>query len=284
MRWRELLDRSVEERRTLLCVGLDTDMNRLNEEERARMDAQFLVNREIIERTSKFAAAYKLNMAFYEAEGPEGMRTLKRTVEHIKTSCPDVLTILDAKKGDIGNTSKAYARSAFEHLDVDSVTLNGYMGKDAVQPFSEDPDRLCFVLCRTSNKAASEIQDIGDDEKLFLKMARIIKGWNDNGNLGMVVGATFPEELLQIRKAVGYQMPVLVPGVGAQGGDLEKVLKNGTDNEGKGILINVSRGIMFAYQKDENRGLDMGDAAELSARRYHDSIIKAMRSLGRWMD
>ncbi len=282
MKWKELLERSVDERRTLLCVGLDTDMNRFSEEERSNLDAQFLVNKEIIDRTHSFAAAYKLNMAFYEAEGPEGMRTLKRTVDYIKTTYPEVLTILDAKKGDIGNTSKAYARSAYEHLDVDSVTLNGYMGRDAIDPFSGDENRLCFVLCRTSNKAASEIQDIGNDEKLFIKMARIIKGWNENGNLGMVIGATYPDELKMIREETGFNMPVLVPGVGAQGGDLEKVLNNGTDDNGKGILINVSRGIMFAFQKDAFKGIEMGDAAEKAAREYHDSILKVMKTLGRW--
>ena len=283
MRWRELLDRSVEERRTLLCVGLDTDMNRFTDEDRSEhLDLQFEINREVIESTHDTAAAYKVNRAVYEAEGPQGLTTLKRTVDHIKSSYPEVLVILDAKTRDIGNTSRAYARSAFQHLDVDSVTLNGYMGRDAIDPFAEDPDRLSFVLCRTSNEAASEVQDIGSNEKFFLKMARIIKGWNDNANLGLVVGATYPDELCIIRKEVGLSMPILVPGIGAQGGDLGKVLKNGTDDKGGNILINVSRGIMFAFQKNEFKGMEPGEAAKIASEEYADSIRKELQSLKRW--
>lgn len=182
MKWRELLDRSVSERRTILCVGLDTDMNKFKDLGIVNR-SQFEINREIIDNTYRHAAAYKLNMAFYEAEGPEGMRDLKRTVDLIKGSHPEILVILDAKKGDIGNTSKAYARAAYGHLGVDSVTLNAYMGRDAVDPFSEDPDKLSFVLCRTSNRTASEVQDHGDGDRLFLKMARLVKVWNRSGNL-----------------------------------------------------------------------------------------------------
>lgn len=282
MRWKDILDRALEDRRTLLCVGLDTDMTRFGGEDTDAEPSQFDINREIIEATSKYAAAYKLNMAFYEVEGEQGIKDLKKTVDLIKEKHPGILVILDAKKGDIGNTSKAYARAAYSHLDVDSVTLNGYMGRDAVDPFSEDPDRLCFVLCRTSNRAASEVQDHGGDKKMFIHMAELIRSWNGNDNLGMVVGATFPEELAQVREIVGHNMPILVPGVGAQGGDLEKVLRFGTDERGGNILINVSRGIMFAYAKDEYKGMKMAEAAEKAAKDYYNSIRKVLEKIGRW--
>lgn len=282
MRWKDILDRALIERRTLLCVGLDTDMTRFRGEGHGSKTSQFEINRQIIEATCRYAAAYKLNMAFYEVEGEQGMRDLKRTVEYLKERHPDVLVILDAKKGDIGNTSKAYARAAYSHLDVDSVTLNGYMGRDAVDPFSEDRDRLCFVLCRTSNRAASEVQDHGGDKKLFVHMAELIESWNEKGNLGMVVGATFPEELSIVRDIVGTGMPILVPGVGAQGGDLEKVLRFGTDERGGNILINVSRGIMFAYTKEDFKGMKMAEAAEKAAHQYHRSIGKVLENIGKW--
>lgn len=281
MRWRNLLDRSADERRTLLCIGLDTDMERLRREGAGHL-TQFEINREIVQNTWETAAAYKLNMAFYEAEGAGGISDLKKTVDLIKEEHPEILVILDAKKGDIGNTSKAYARAAFRHLNVDSVTLNAYMGRDAVDPFSEDPDRLSFVLCRTSNRAASEVQDHGDEEKMYIRMARLVKKWNDNGNLGLVVGATFPEEISTVRSVVGNDMPILVPGVGAQGGDLSKVLELGTDEKGGNVLINVSRGIMFAFSKDDAPVSDLGSYSKEAARSYCDDIKEELERCGRW--
>ncbi len=282
MKWRELLDRSVSERRTILCVGLDTDMNKFKDMGMGDL-SQFEINREIIENTQRFAAAYKLNMAFYEAEGTDGMRDLKRTVDLIKGSHPEILVILDAKKGDIGNTSKAYARAAYNHLGVDSVTLNAYMGRDAVDPFAEDPDKLGFVLCRTSNSSASEVQDHGGEEdRLFLKMAGLVKGWNRQGNLGLVVGATFPDEMALVRKKIGYEMPILVPGVGAQGGDLGKVLEKGTDERGGNILINISRGIMFAFNKKGIPNSEMGRCASEEAGSYIERIREELERCGRW--
>jgi len=280
MDWKEKL-RSSLRRRTLLCVGLDTDMDRFPPHLRTEPDAQFFRNRELIDATADLAAAYKLNQAFYEVQGSKGFDALERTVSYIREEHPGILTILDAKKGDIGNTSKAYARAAFETLGADSITVNGYMGKDAVMPFSEYSDRLVFVLCRTSNRTAGEVQDLGTREgPLFLKMASLISSWNDNGNLGLVVGATFPDELKRIREKVGYDLPVLVPGVGAQGGDLGKVLEHGTDGSGWGALINVSRGIMFAFLEDDRN--DHTDPAREAAMGYLDSIRREMEALGRW--
>jgi orotidine-5'-phosphate decarboxylase len=279
MDWKSKMQSSLE-RRTLLCVGLDTDMDKFPEELSSGELPQFERNRELIDATSDIAAAYKLNQAFYEVNGPEGIIALERTVAYIRDNHPDILIILDAKKGDIGNTSRAYARAAFDKLGFDSITVNGYMGRDAVIPFSEKEDRLVFVLCRTSNKAAGEVQDLRiTDDPLFLRMAELIVDWNENGNLGMVVGATFPEELKTVRERVGYDIPILVPGVGSQGGDLEKVLEYGTDEKGWGVLINVSRGIMFAFLKEGGEYLD---EARKSALRYYDSIEKGMIKLGRW--
>lgn len=274
MSWEAKLNKGVE-KRTILCVGLDTDMDRIED-----FSSQFEVNREIISATRDLAAAYKPNLAFYEKEGAAGIRDLEKTVNLIRDEAPNALIILDAKKGDIGNTSKAYAKAAFEVLGVDAVTLNGYMGKDAVEPFAQYEDRLGFVLCRTSNRSANRIQELRiGDRPLYMEMARAVKEWNERGNLGLVVGATFPEELQLVRKEIGYQIPILVPGIGAQGGDLEDVIKNGTDDDGSGILVNVSRGIMFA-PRYENQSL--GDAARRSAGEYVKKIRVAMERSERW--
>jgi orotidine-5'-phosphate decarboxylase len=279
MDWKEKLESSLK-KRTLLCVGLDTDMDRFPEELRSGELPQFERNKELIDATADLAAAYKLNQAFYEVQGSDGVAALEKTIAYISGKHPDILIILDAKKGDIGNTSKAYARAAFKSLGVDSITVNGYMGKDAVIPFSDYPDKLVFVLCRTSNKTAGEVQDTkAPEDPFYLKMAELIDEWNERGNLGMVVGATFPEEMKRVRMKVGYEMPILVPGVGSQGGDLEKVLEFGTDDVGWGVLINVSRGIMFAFQKE---GGGYKEAARNAALRFHGSIRGGMSSLGRW--
>ncbi|MFW3146259.1 MAG: orotidine-5'-phosphate decarboxylase [Thermoplasmatota archaeon] len=280
MNWKEKLIRGLE-KNSLLCVGLDTDMDRFPEELRSGNDPQFERNREVIDATHEVAAAYKLNQAFYEVEGKNGMESLKRTADYIASGHPEKLVILDAKKGDIGNTSRAYARAAFDGLGVDAVTVNGYMGRDAIEPFSQWEDKLVFVLCRTSNRSAGEVQSlITQGEPLYLSMAGLIDSWNGRGNLGLVVGATFPDELLRIRERVGYEVPILLPGVGTQGGDLKRVLELGTAHGSSNILINVSRGIMFAFEKDPSVGFP--EAAGKAARTYHDSISKIMNELGRW--
>jgi orotidine-5'-phosphate decarboxylase len=156
------------------------------------------------------------------------------------------------------------------------------MGRDAVDPFSEDPDKLSFVLCRTSNRSAADVQDHGDEERLFMKMAKLVKAWNINGNLGLVVGATFPEELDLVRKEVGYDIPILVPGVGAQGGDLGKVLQLGTDGSGGNILINVSRDIMFAFTKEAHGERDIKASASKAAKSYVEMIREELERCGKW--
>ncbi|MGA1872931.1 MAG: orotidine-5'-phosphate decarboxylase [Thermoplasmatota archaeon] len=279
MKWKEKLLSSLE-RRTVLCVGLDTDMDRFPPEMKSGELPQYERNRDLIDATADVAAAYKLNQAFYEVQGIAGVTALEKTVSYITEKHPGILVILDAKKGDIGNTSKAYADAAFDRLGVDSITVNGYMGKDAVSPFSADPDNLVFVLCRTSNGSAGEVQDSpSPEEPFFMYMADLISRWNDKGNLGLVVGATYPEELKMVRERVGTDMPLLVPGIGAQGGDMKKVLEYGTDGRGWGVLINVSRGIMFAFQKD---GGDFAGSARKAALHYNDTVRSMMKELGRW--
>jgi orotidine-5'-phosphate decarboxylase len=269
MTWKEKLENALIAKGSLLCVGLDTDMERFKD---SGLD-QFGINREVIDSTAEYAAAYKLNAAFYECEGIEGARALERTFDHLRRNHPDVLTIYDAKRGDIGNTSKAYAKAAFDVLGADSITLNGYMGKDAITPFQEFADKLCFVLCRTSNRSSGEVQDIkAPNNPFYMEMAKLVSSWNERGNLGLVVGATYPEELGRIRQLVGPDMPILVPGVGSQGGDLKKVLELGTNGNGGGVLINVSRDIMFAFEKTGGNVKDIGPSARKAAEGYLRNI------------
>jgi len=278
-----MVEGSASRRRTLLCVGLDTDMTRFPSDMNAGTDAQFLINKEVIDGTREHAAAYKLNMAFYESEGENGCRAMSRTISYIRETAPDCIAVLDGKKGDIGNTSEAYARAAFVTLNAHSVTLNGYMGSDAVCPFSAYKDRLSFVLCRTSNKSAGQLQDMGAPEApLYLRMAKLVRVWNANNNLGLVVGATFPDELGAVRSEVGPDMLVLVPGVGAQGGDLGKVLELGTNEKGSGVLINVSRDIMFAFQRPQNEGRGLEACAGEAALHYKERVRSVLEGLGRW--
>ena len=283
MDWKSRLDSSMKDRRSLLCIGLDTDMGRFPPDIKENENAQFLINREIVRATADIAAAYKPNLAFYEVEGEKGLRALKDTVMMVREEAPHAITILDAKKGDIGNTSNAYARAAFEMLQADGVTVNPYMGLDAVYPFSKYTDKLVFVLCRTSNKAAPEVQDLTvEGEPFYLRMARTIRGWNQGGNLGVVVGATYPDELGLVREVIGNDMPILIPGIGAQGGNLREVLEKGTNEAGGGVLINISRGIMFAFQQKGEEGTGFAEAAKASAREYYKTILETMESLGRW--
>ena len=278
MDWKDKLHRGLD-KKSILCVGLDTDMDRL----RSDFESQIDVNRMVVDATKDVAAAYKPNLAFYEKEGADGIRSLKDTIIYIREKAPDALIILDGKKGDIGNTSASYAKAAYEEMDVDSVTLNGYMGRDVVEPFIEYSGRLNFVLCRTSNSSADPIQnlDVGG-MPFYLIMAEMIREWNGSGNLGLVVGATYPNELSRIRKSIGFDMPILIPGIGSQGGNLEAVLENGTDQKGGGILINVSRGIMFAYQREEFKGMELGEAAFKASYHYGERIRRCLEDLGRW--
>jgi orotidine 5'-phosphate decarboxylase subfamily 2 len=228
-------------------VGLDADFNKIPKRFLKLKFPQFEFNKWIIEETHKYVAAYKPNSAFYEARGDRGMRELKMTMEYLYKNHPDIFTILDAKRADIGNTNNGYVSAIFDWLNFDAVTIHPYLGREAVEPFLDRKDKGCIILCRTSNPGAGEFQDLKIKEKPIWQIVaeKVSKDWNKNKNCMLVVGATYPKEMKKIRSLVG-EMTFLVPGVGAQGGDLKSVLKVGLNRKGLGLIINSSRGIIFA--------------------------------------
>jgi orotidine-5'-phosphate decarboxylase len=231
---------------SLVCVGLDSDIDRIPEPYRNADNPQFAFNKHIIEQTHAYTAAYKLNSAFYEANSVTGWQAMQTTVAYLRENHPGIFIICDAKRGDLGNSSAAYARSVFDNLDFDAVTLNPYQGQDALAPFLARDDKGCIILCRTSNPSAAEIQELLVEGKpLWWHVAHKIAQWNSKQNCMMVVGATVPEVFAELRQIVG-DMTMLVPGVGAQGGDIAGTLKHGLNSEGRGLIISASRSIIFA--------------------------------------
>lgn len=227
MNFQEKLDKIVDENNSLLCVGLD--------------QGEFEFNQKIIDQTHDLVCAYKPNFAFYEALGSKGWENLKKTIEYIQRYHPGVVTIADAKRADIGNTNQGYMTAIFDELGFDAVTVNPYFGKEALQPFLDRKDKGIIVLCKTSNPGSNEFQDL-----IWEKVARnVTEDWNKNNNCLLVAGATYPEELKKIREIVG-EMTLLVPGIGVQGGDVEKTVKAGLNSHRAGMIINSSRGIIFA--------------------------------------
>ncbi len=237
---------------SLLCVGLDTDFEKFPAKFGTHQFPQFEFNKWIIEETHEYAAAYKMNMAFYEARGDEGIKDLKETMEYLKVYYPDIFLICDAKRADIGNTNNGYVASIFDWLGFDAVTLHPYLGQEALLPFLDIKDKVSIILCRTSNPGAGELQDLeSDGKKLWQIVAeKVSKDWNKNNNCMLVVGATYPEEMKKIREIAG-DMTFLVPGIGSQGGDVKAVLEAGLNKEGLGLIINSSRGIIFAENPKE---------------------------------
>lgn len=240
MTFAEKLEKAVTQNNSLLAIGLDPDPAKLPKKD------QFEFNKEIIKKTHKLVCAYKLNSAFYEAVGIDGLRSLKRTINYLKRNYPEIPVILDAKRADISSTSEMYVKSAFDFLDVDAVTVNPYLGKDALQAFFERRDKGIIVLCKTSNPGAGDFQDLMvKGEPLYIQVAQKVIAWNQKyGNLLMVIGATYPAELKGIR-ALTAHMTFLIPGIGVQGGNLKKILKNGLRNDGRGLIISVSRSIIY---------------------------------------
>jgi len=230
---------------TLLCVGLDPDPDKIPRHIRKMGEPLLEFNKAIIDSTCDLVCAYKPQIAFYSASKAENQ--LEATIDYIHTRYPDTPVILDAKRGDIASTASMYAREAFERYHADAVTVNPYMGGDTLDPFLKHKDKGIIILCRTSNPGAVDIQDLETNGK---KIYRIIaykasEEWNYNGNVLLVAGATYPLELKEIRSIVG-DMPFLVPGIGAQGGDIEKTVRNGIDHNGAGMIINSSRSIIYA--------------------------------------
>ena len=232
---------------SLLCVGLDSAFENIPDPFIQHEYPLFTFNRWIIEQTHEYVSAYKPNMAFYEARGDRGLSSLRMTMDYLRRYHPDILTICDAKRGDVSSTSKAYAHAIFDWLGFDAVTLNPYLGQDALQPFLDRADKGCIILCRTSNPGAGELQDLMVNGKpLWLTVAEKVRDdWNRNGNCLLVVGATYPDQLRQARECVG-DMTILVPGIGAQGGEIEQVVSGGQNSAGQGLIINSSRGVILA--------------------------------------
>lgn len=262
-----------------VCVGLDPDPARLPASVRARAvaerharSADALAVLEfcaaIVSATADLACAYKPNAAFFEALGADGAWALGELTARIREIAPAVPVIYDAKRADIGSTNVGYVEEAFGRLNADAITLHPYLGREALGPFLEHRDRGCIILCRTSNAGAGEFQDlIVGGRPLYERVAeRVVETWNTHANCSLVVGATYPQELAAVRRIVG-DMPILIPGIGAQGGDLAETVAAGRDPRGRGMIVNSSRGIIFA-----SGGEDFAAAARHETSRLHHEI------------
>ena len=248
MKFIEKLKKASSKNNSLLCVGLDTELEKIPKFLLGEKDPIFSFNQKIIDSTSDLVCAYKPNLAFYEAYGIKGLEALKKTCEYIPENIP---IILDAKRGDIGNTSKMYAKAIFDEFKADGVTLNPYLGEDSLSHFLEYEDKCSFILCLTSNAGAKDfqLQNI-EGKSLYKIVAEKVKSWNKKMNCGLVVGATYPEQLKEIRE-IAEEMPILIPGIGAQKGDVELTVKYGTDRNGELAIINSSRGIIYASSEKD---------------------------------
>ncbi len=246
MTYRELTNQ-IKQKKSFLAVGLDTDIHKIPAHLRETEDAVFVFNKAIIDATHDLCISYKLNTAFYEVYGSEGWDILKRTIQYIKDTYPDIFVIADAKRGDIGNTSTMYARAVFEGLNADAITLSPYMGRDSIEPFLQFGGKWVILLALTSNEGASDFQFIRDSERqeeLFKSVLRTAQTWGSPENMMFVTGATKAEKFKDIR-AIAPEHFLLVPGIGSQGGDLQKVIEYGKTKD-TGLIVNSSRGIIYA--------------------------------------
>ncbi|SFB41084.1 orotidine-5'-phosphate decarboxylase [Collimonas sp. OK607] len=255
---------------SLLCVGLDPDITKLPSHLQQQPDAIFTFCMEIIDATAATACAFKPQIAYFSAIRAEDQ--LEAICEYLRKNYPQIPIVMDAKRGDIGATAEQYAREAFERYGADAVTVSPYMGFDSVAPYLEWKDRGAIVLCRTSNAGGSDLQFLNvDGVPLYQHVARLVaEKWNTNGQCGLVVGATFPQELAQVRSIIG-DMPLLVPGVGAQGGDIQATVNAGKTANGMGMMINSSRAILYA-KPDQANGEDFAQAARRVAEETRDAI------------
>jgi orotidine-5'-phosphate decarboxylase len=240
----------------------------------------FEFNRAIVDATADLVCAYKPNLAFFEALGMPGLEALQRTVEYIHAAAPGAIVIGDAKRGDIGPSSQAYAQAMFQVWGFDAVTVNAWGGQDTIVPFLEDEDRGVFVWCRGSNPGSADLQDLTVDTpqgrvQLYQHLAQASQRWNGAGNIGLVVGATNPDQLRSVR-AICPGMPLLIPGIGAQGGDLEAAVRLGTDHRGRLAIVSSSRGIIYA-----SGGPDYAEAARRETSRLREGINQILDSEGK---
>lgn len=247
MLFQKKLDNIIKKSNSLLCVGLDSDLEKIPRKFRKKKYPQFEFNKWVIGQTSGLVCAYKPNSAFYEAQGAEGIKQLKMTCDYLRERYPDIFIILDAKRADIGSSNKGYVKFIFDWLDVDAVTLHPYLGEEAIRPFLARRDKAAIILCRTSNPGAGEFQDLKiSGEPLYKTVARrVVKEWNKNENCMLVVGATYPKELSEVREIAG-DITFLVPGIGVQGGDVCKTVRAGLNSKKAGMIINSSRAIIFS--------------------------------------
>ena len=265
------LEKRVDDCSSLLCVGLDPHIPDLKEPTVASA-LDFCLR--LVKATAPYAAAFKPNAAFFEVFGPEGWLALKQVIEAVRAESDRfgsrIPVILDAKRGDIASTAEAYARSAFENLGADCITLNPYLGKDSIEPFIQQREKGVFLLCKTSNPGAGDLQDLilATGETLHIHIAGLAQSWNTRNNIGLVVGATYPETLARVRQAAP-DLWFLVPGIGAQGGDLASALNAGLRQDRKGMLINISRAIA--------RAPDPGQAAA----QFRDEMVNIKRDFYR---
>lgn len=279
-----------------VCVGLDSEFEKIPQSLKKDDGGPVTAfNKAIVAHTHDFVCAYKPNIAFYAGRGEAGLKALFRTIENIKDVASDVPIILDIKRADIGNTNHGYVKEAFDVFGADAVTVNPYFGAEALQPFLERAEKGVIVLCRTSNKGAREFQDLfvpnplagADISKVDEDMGPVIApstiplyqrvaynvahDWNINSNCAVVAGATYPSELAEVRCIVG-DLPILIPGIGKQGGDLEKTVSAGKDSNGQGMIINSSSGIIFA-----SNGEDFAEAARLETEKLHSEITRILK-------
>lgn len=266
----ELIEARFDEKKSV-CVGLDSERGKIPQAAVKETDEETLVyfNSALVDATWDLVCAYKPNWAFYLALGLPGLSALVKTVAYANKRAPGVPVIGDIKVADIGNTNNGYVKAAFEVFGFDAITLHPYLGGEALQPFLSRPDKGFFVLSRTSNPGAGEFQDIRDDGDcipLFMRVAKAVVGWNKLGNCGIVVGATYPEELKDIRQEVG-NLPILIPGLGAQGGEVEPAVKYGMSERKKDAIYNSARAIIFA-----SNGPDFAEAARRETLKLHEMI------------
>ena len=262
------LENQIKEKKSFLCIGLDIDLNKIPEHIKGKEDPIFSFAKDIIDSTNKYAVAYKPNIAFFEAYGVLGWKSLEKIIKYINSNYPEIFTIADAKRGDIGNTSNMYAKAFFENLEFDSITVSPYMGKDSVEPFLSHDNKYVFLLALTSNLGSEDFQlkkISSNSNKLYEDVVLKSREWKNSENLMYVVGAKNVEEIAKIRKLVPNSY-LLIPGVGAQGGNLKDICNNGLDS-GLKLLVNSSRSIIYS-----SNDKDYGEKAMLAASEIQEEM------------
>ena len=276
--FKRLLEARWDKANSAVCVGLDPDLDKLPTSIRSSAQPLFDFNKAIIDTTADHVCTYTLNSAFYEALGAVGIEQLKLSCDYIRETYPEVPILLDFKRGDIGNTNAKYAEFAFDYLKVDAVTLQPYQGGKALEPFFEYKDKGLFILIKTSNAGSDEFQNLNvEGRPLFEHVTeRALSAWNKHGNIMIVAGATYSKELARIRQLAGDEVPILVPGIGAQGGEMEAMLEAGLNKNQAGLIVNSSRGIIYA-----SSGNDFADAAGRETMKLKNAINQAIKTPSR---